>query len=76
MGKERYLKWLSSYNVNDRRDYTTSKQAVKKAANEVKNQKWEETCREIRTNVGNTCANRGWTLLKSLEPKTVFSKAI
>ena len=68
--RKAYTKWISTGDPTDGEDYRSKRRQVTKEVKAAKNKYWDETCEEIENSIGNTKANKAWTVIKGLRTGT------
>jgi len=74
--KQLYLKWLTTKDNEDRKNYNRQKYIVKKETKRMKNTAWENKCAEINSLIGGSRSREAWRTINSLRNNTKEKRKI
>lgn len=74
--KRLYLKWLTTNDVEDCKQYNHYKYIVKKEIRKVKNSAWDNKCTQINSMMGGSRSREAWKTINSLRRTTNEAKKI
>jgi hypothetical protein len=64
--KEKYLKWISSKDSQDRIEFKRIHGKIRKMITEEKNKSWEKACSAVESYLGCKRSTEAWRILKNL----------
>jgi hypothetical protein len=64
--REKYLKWISSKDPQDRIELRRMQGKIRKMITEEKNKSWEKTCSTVESYLGGKRSTEAWRILKNL----------
>jgi hypothetical protein len=64
--KEKYLKWISSKDPQDRIEFKKMQGKIRKMITEEKNKSWEKACITVESYLGGKRSTEAWRILKNI----------
>ena len=68
--RQKYHKYLTTKEENDKISYRQSQARVRKKITQKKNESWEKTCQRINAYIGESRSTESWKTIKSLRKDT------